>query len=121
MPSALRQHDLDPCRVCPPQRGQIAFGNLKLWIEQRAVDIGRQQPYGGFRKRHHPQWYHRRACCLIAQTTCATDLTRRPHRTTLETFTASPGSRNIRKNVDQECVHDSSLPRLPRYFRHTPP
>ncbi len=36
----------------PPQRIQIAFRDLKLWIEQRAVDVGRQQPNGRFRVRH---------------------------------------------------------------------
>jgi len=39
--------------VRPPQRGQIAFRNVKLWIEQRAVDIGRQQPDGSLGERHY--------------------------------------------------------------------
>ena len=46
------EHNLDPGRVRPPQRHQIALRNLKLWIKQRAVDISRQQPYGGFGNRH---------------------------------------------------------------------
>ena len=50
MPPPGHEHDLDPRRMRPPQRDQIALRNLKLWIEQRAVDIGRQQPDGRLEK-----------------------------------------------------------------------
>ena len=46
MPPSGDQHNLNAGRMRPPQRHQIAVRNLKLWIEQRAVDIGRQQPDG---------------------------------------------------------------------------
>jgi len=46
MPPPRHQNNLNPRRMRPPQRHQIARGHLELWIEQRAVDIGRQQPDG---------------------------------------------------------------------------
>ena len=46
MPPAGDQHNFNTRRVSPPQSSQIVFGNLKLWIEQRAIDIGSQQADG---------------------------------------------------------------------------
>ena len=40
------QHDFDARSMSPPQRHQILFRNLKLWIEQRAIDIGGKQADG---------------------------------------------------------------------------
>ena len=54
--SSSDQHDLDPCGMRAAQGGQIAVGNLKLWIEQRAIDISRQQPYGTSGNRRHNQF-----------------------------------------------------------------
>ncbi len=46
MPSSGHQHNFDAGAMGAPQSHQIAFGNLKLRIEQRAVDVGRQQSDG---------------------------------------------------------------------------
>jgi len=47
------QHDFNSGRMRAAQRGQIAFGDLKLWIEQRTVDIRCQQPDGSLGQIHH--------------------------------------------------------------------
>ena len=46
VPSTGDQHNFYARGVRPAQRHQIALRNLKLWIEQRAVDICRQQSDG---------------------------------------------------------------------------
>jgi hypothetical protein len=46
VPASGNQNDFNARGVRPPQRRQVALGNFELWIEQRAVDIGRQQPDG---------------------------------------------------------------------------
>jgi hypothetical protein len=42
--TAGHDHDFDSGGVGAAQRREIAVGNFELWIEQGAVDIGRQQP-----------------------------------------------------------------------------
>ena len=42
--------------VSAAQGHQIAFGNLKLWIQQRAVDVGRQQSDGRPGNLHYLQF-----------------------------------------------------------------
>ena len=46
MPPPSHQNNLNPCSVRPPQAPSVALRHLKLWIQQRPVDIGRQQPDG---------------------------------------------------------------------------
>ena len=46
MTPARDQHDFDARGMRLPQSRQIAFGDLKLWIEQRSVDVGGQQTDG---------------------------------------------------------------------------
>src|SRR5689334_743376 len=46
VPPPRHQHNLDPGGMGLPERREIASRNLKLWIEQRAVDVGCQQPNG---------------------------------------------------------------------------
>jgi hypothetical protein len=53
MPSSSHQHDFDTRGMRSPQGLQIAIRNLKLRIEQRAVDIGRQQPDGRVGNLHY--------------------------------------------------------------------
>lgn len=46
MTSSRNQHDFDAGGMSSPQGSQIAVRNLKLWVQQRAVDVRGQQPYG---------------------------------------------------------------------------
>jgi hypothetical protein len=58
MPPPCHQHDLDPGRMGLPQRREVAIRDLKLGVEQRAVDIRRQQPNGRRERLHYSQFYH---------------------------------------------------------------
>jgi hypothetical protein len=47
VPPSRHQHDFDAGIMSVPQGSKIAVGNLKLRIEQRAVDIGSEKTDGG--------------------------------------------------------------------------
>jgi len=47
MPAAGYEHDFNSCTVGAAQGCEVSLGNLELWIEECAVDIGRQQPDRG--------------------------------------------------------------------------
>ena len=69
MAAARDQHNLDPGRMRPPERLQIAIRNVKLRVQQRPINIGRQQSYGrgkrhsndGTIRRDHAIWIERGA------------------------------------------------------------
>ena len=46
VPSTGNQHNFNARGVRSPHGYQITFRNLELWIEQRAIDVGRQQSDG---------------------------------------------------------------------------